>query len=288
MAINVASITPSWLIKKKKDFTDGVAGLEKLGFNVLNKACVTKLPSPQDKAAQIHAAFINANAKLILAQRGGYSALKILPYIDFNLIKKHPKLFAGFSDITALLNPIYERCGIITLHSPMVVNFSPRRPMVIKSFMNAVNGFPEKDLFKGTKVKIFHHGKACGILKGGNLITLTSMIKTLWETDFNGCIVFLEDVDEKLHSIDRHLTQLILLGILQKAAGIILGTFNGVNVDDVYKIISSQMKIKVPIVHCPNIGHVPNKITLPVGAKVSLDTSSKRLKILALRGLPSL
>jgi muramoyltetrapeptide carboxypeptidase len=160
--------------------------------------------------------------------------------------------------------------------------------MVIKSFMNAVNGFPEKDLFKGTKVKIFHHGKACGILKGGNLITLTSMIKTLWETDFNGCIVFLEDVDEKLHSIDRHITQLILLGKLQKAVGIILGTFNSVNINDVYKIISSQMKVKVPVVHCPNIGHVPNKITLPIGAKVSLDTSSKKLKILALRGLPSL
>jgi muramoyltetrapeptide carboxypeptidase len=279
MKINVAAITPSWLIKKKKDFTDGIAGLEKLGFNVLNKQCVTKLPSPQDKAAQINAAFADPNVGLILAQRGGYSALKTLPFIDFKLIKKHPKVFAGFSDLTTLLNPIYEKCGIITLHSPMIVNFSPRRPKVVKSFMNAINGFPEKELFKGTNIKVYHPGRSCGILKGGNLITMTAMIKTPWETDVDGCILFIEDVDEKLHSIDRYLTQWILLGKLQKAAGIVLGTFNGVKTDDVYKIIS---------VHCPNIGHVPNKITLPVGAKVSLDTVKKSLRILDLKGLPVL
>ncbi len=285
---NIACINPSWLIKKKKDFTDGIAGIEKLGFHVLNKECITTLPAPRAKAAQIHAAFKDPNVKLILAQRGGYSALKTLPYIDFNLIKKHPKLFGGFSDLSTLLNPIYEKCGIITLHSPMLVNFSPRRPFVIRSFMNAVNGFPNKELFAGTKIKVYKPGKASGILKGGNLITLTAMIKTQWETNVDGCIVFLEDVDEKLHSIDRYLTQWILLGKLQKVAGIILGTFNGVKTDDVFKIISSQMKIKVPVVRCPNIGHVPNKITLPVGAKVLLDTGRKSLRILNLKGLPGL
>ncbi|OGP64622.1 MAG: LD-carboxypeptidase, partial [Deltaproteobacteria bacterium RBG_13_47_9] len=185
----IYTITPSWLIKKKKDFTDGVRNLEKLGFKVINKRPVAKLPSTRRKVAQIHAAFLNKKVEIILAHRGGYSSMKLLPYLDFNLIRKNPKILAGFSDLSALLNVISERTNLITLHSPMVINFSPPSRFTTRSFLNAVNGFPNRNLFEGVPVKIHRYGIARGHLKGGNLITLTALIGTEWEMDTDEAIL---------------------------------------------------------------------------------------------------
>ncbi|HJX60010.1 MAG TPA: LD-carboxypeptidase, partial [Thermodesulfobacteriota bacterium] len=211
----VYTITPSYLIKKKRDFTAGVKNLEKLGFKVINKKPVTNLPSIRRKVAQIHAAFLNKKVKIILAQRGGYSCMKLLPYLDFNLIRNNPKVLAGFSDLSTLLNVICERTGLITLHSPMVINFSPPSRFTIRSFLNAVNGFPNRNLLEGVPLKVHGSGIARGRLKGGNLITLTALIGTEWETDTDGTILFLEDVDEKLYEVDRYLTQWIHAGKLR-------------------------------------------------------------------------
>jgi muramoyltetrapeptide carboxypeptidase len=145
--------------------------------------------------------------------------------------------------------------------------------------MNAVNGFPEKNLFKGAPVKVYRPGRAKGTLKGGNLITITALIGTKWDVAVDNAVVFLEDVDEKLHSLDRYLSQWLLLGKLRKVKALILGDFRGVRPDDVFRILSSQTKLDIPVVHCPYIGHVKNKITLPVGATVALDTARKTLLI---------
>jgi len=208
--------------------------------------------------------------------------MRILPFVNYKLIKNNPKLIAGFSDISTLLNTIYEKTGLITIHSPMLINFSKITKFTVKSFMNAINGFPEKNLFRGAPVKVYKNSDSAvtGTLKGGNLITLTALLGTKWETKTDGCILFLEDVDEKLHEIDRCLTHWILKGKFNKLKGLILGDFRGVNNKDVYKIVEEQMKIKFPVVHCPWIGHTKNKISLPVGATVKLDTRSKKLEII--------
>lgn len=276
---NVFIIAPSYLIKKKRDFTAGIKQLSKLGFNVLNPHFPTVLPSPQEKAHQIHRAYADAGTDLVLALRGGYSAMKSLPFIDFDLIKNHPKIIAGFSDLTALLNPIYERTGMVTLHAPMVINLNAPTAFTVGSFMNAVKGYPERDLFKGAPVKVYRHGTGAGILKGGNLITLTALIDTEWEMETENSILFLEDVDEKLHEVDRYLTQWILAGKLKGVRGIVLGDFRGIKSRQVYHILASQMELHCPVVHCPHIGHVADKITLPVGAEVELDTRKKQLVI---------
>lgn len=276
---NVSIITPSYLMKQKSAFTAGVRQLTKLGFNVLNPEFPKVLPSPREKADQIHAAFADPDVDLILAQRGGYSAMKSLPFIDFELIGKHPKILAGFSDLSALLNPIYERTGLVTLHAPMVINIDNPTDFTVQSFMNAVKGYPEKNLFKGAPVKVYNPGTATGILKGGNLITLTALIDTDWEIDAAGSILFLEDVDEKLHQVDRYLTQWILAGKLKSVQGIILGDFRGIKSRQVYQILESQMQLDFPVVHCPYVGHVTNKVTLPIGAEVELNTAKKQLVI---------
>jgi len=272
-------LTPSWLMKKKKDFLDGVKNLERLGFKVINRRVPTQLPSIHGKVKQFHSAFLNQRVDIILAQRGGYSSMKLLPYLDFRLIKKNPKIFAGFSDLTTLLNAIYERTGMITLHSPMLINFSNPARLTVRSFLNAIHDFPEKNLLAGASVQVLNPGTARGILKGGNLKTLTALIGTAWEIDTEGVILFLEDVDEKQHEVDRSLTQWILSGKLTRIKGLILGDFQGLWNKDIYKILRDQMEIAFPVVGCPYIGHRKNKLTLPVGARVELNTFKKSLTL---------
>lgn len=276
---NVFLVTPSYLIKKKRDFTAGIKQLSRSGFNVINPELPELLPSPKEKARQIHEAYTNPDVDIILALRGGYSAMKSLPYLDFDLIKKHPKVIAGFSDLSALLNPIFERTGQVTLHAPMVINLGTATAFTLKSLKNAVAGYPEKNLFKGARCKIYNPGVATGTLKGGNLITLTALIDTDWEIATAGSVLFLEDVDEMLHQVDRYLTQWILAGKVKGVKALILGDFRGIRSQQVYDILASQMKIDFPVVHCPRIGHVRNKITLPIGAEVELDTDRKHLLI---------
>ena len=205
--------------------------------------------------------------------------MKLLPHLNFSLIKRNPKIFAGFSDVSAMLNAIYERTGRITLHSPMIINFSEPSRFTVRSFLNAVNGFPQKNLFTGVPVNVYRSGNARGTLKGGNLITLTALMGTEWEIQTEGSVLFFEDVNEKLYQVDRNLTQWILAGKFRKVKGLILGNFKGLRSEEVYKILSTQMKIDFPLVHCPYIGHVKNKISLPVGARVELNTAKKSLII---------
>lgn len=153
----MAAISPSWLIKRH-ELRKGIETLKKLGFDVTNKKTVSKLPTPRQKAREIHRAFADKKIGLILARRGGFSSMKVLPHINFELIRKNPKLFAGFSDLSALLNSIYERTGLVTLHSPMVLNFENPARFTVNSFMNAVGGFPERNLFRETPVTVYKHG----------------------------------------------------------------------------------------------------------------------------------
>lgn len=266
-------------MKSRRAFTAGIKKLSELGFDVINPEFPVLLPSPQEKADQIHKAFTDPGVDVILAQRGGYSAMKSLPFIDFELIKKHPKIIAGFSDLSALLNPIFERAGFVTLHAPMVINLDAPTPFTRASFLNAIKGYPEKNLLKGAPVKIYNPGTATGVLKGGNLITITALINTEWDVKIKDSILFLEEVDEKPHQVDRYLTQWILSGKFKGVKGIILGDFRGIRSSQVYQILSSQMKMDFPVIHCPYIGHVKNKITLPVGAEVALNTDKKQLVI---------
>jgi muramoyltetrapeptide carboxypeptidase len=276
---NVFIVTPSYLIKKKRDFAGGIRQLSTLGFNVINPEFPEVLPSPREKADQLHRAFEDPGVDIVMALRGGYSAMKSLPFIDFELIKKHPKIIAGFSDLSALLNPIFERTGLVTLHAPMVINLCTPTAFTLKSLVNAVKGYPEKNLLKGALFKVYHPGSATGVLKGGNLITLTALIDTDWEIDAADSILFLEDVDEKLHEVDRYLTQWILAGKFKGIKALILGGFRGIGHKKVYDILASQMALDFPVVHCPYIGHVKNKITLPIGAEVELNTERKQLVI---------
>lgn len=158
----------------------------------------------------------------------------------------------------------------------MLINFSRQSKFVMKSFLNAVNGF-KKNIFFNARVHVIESGTSTGVLKGGNLISLTSLIGTKWEIDTAGAILFFEDVSEKLHAIERCFIQWYIAGKLKKIKGLILGSF-GFPVSEVYKRIKNYVE-NVPVVYVPSIGHVSNMITLPVGAFVKLESSKKTLHI---------
>jgi muramoyltetrapeptide carboxypeptidase len=273
-------LTPAWIIKNKKEHVRGIKTLEGLGFEVINKDFPTKNLTIEQKVHQLHQAFLDKDVDIVLAQRGGYGCIKLLPYIDFNIIKNNIKKFCGFSDISVLLNVIFGETKIITYHSPMLINFADPTKFTINSFLNAISGFPVKNIFKNAKVKALQHGKAEGILKGGNTVTLTSLLGTKWEIDTKDAILFLEEVDEELYRVDRALTQWILAGKLNNIKGLILGNFRKLKIKDVYRVLKEQIKIDFPVVYCPYIGHLKNKITLPVGAKVRLNTYKDILEVL--------
>jgi muramoyltetrapeptide carboxypeptidase len=276
----ICTITPGWTIKRKKDFLAGVRNLEKLGLRIQNKKFLSRPPSLSAKVEQIHRAFLHPRVQIILAQRGGYGSFKLLPRLNFSLIRRNPKIFAGFSDLSPLLNVIYERTGLVTLHSPMVINFSSPSQITVRSFLNALKGFPEKNLLQGVPVETHRPGVGRGILKGGNLITLTALLATPWEIQTDGAILFLEDVNEKLYQVDRNLTHWIMAGKFKKIRGLLLGDFQRIPSREVYRILTEQMKVNFPVVHCSAIGHGKNKITLPIGAKVELHTSKESLTLL--------
>jgi muramoyltetrapeptide carboxypeptidase len=246
---------------------------------MLSRRFVTRLPSNRRKVDQIHSAFGDERAEVILAQRGGYSSMKLLPHVDFGFIKKHPKVFAGYSDLSCLLNAIHERTGLITLHAPMIVTFAAPSRFTVRSFLNALQGFPERNLFAGAPVRVYRRGTARGVLKGGNLATLSALIGTEWDVDTAGSVLFLEDVGEKLYRVDRYLTQWILAGKFKGIGALILGDFEKLKNREVYRILSGQMKIDFPVVHTPYIGHGKNKITLPVGAAVELEAGRRTLEL---------
>lgn len=222
----------------------------------------------------------------IVCARGGYGTMRILPLLDFEAIRSHPKIYCGYSDITALLNAIYQRANIITFHGPIAAaeldafTFQHFRSMVTRD-----DKHPRTAMAELENLTTIHPGKAIGRLVGGNLTLIASTMGTPYEIATESKILFLEDVGEKAYRIDRMLTQLWLSGKLQKCAGIILGQFT--ETDDVAGATTAQQvlldrfaSLGIPVIGNTPVGHVQEKLTMPIGANVELDASNKRIRVL--------
>ena len=196
----------------------------------------------RDRADDINRMFADDRIAGVVCYTGGWGSPRVLPYLDFDLIARKPKVLIGYSDITALLNPIHQRTGLITFHGPVggsvfdeytLNNF--RRVVMTGEPAGALEPPPKKpaDLVDRTnRIIRLAPGKASGPLVGGNLTMVASLMGTPYEIDTVGAIFFLEDVDEELYRIDRTLTQLALGGKFARMAGFVFGrctrcTFKG-------------------------------------------------------------
>lgn len=243
--------------------------------------------SDQTRADDINAMFADRNVQAIFCTRGGYGSPRILSLLDYNLIRRHPKIFVGYSDITALNLAFHAKCNMISFAGPMVA----------VEMQTGMDAFTEKlfwEMLTEPKKKftltypINHHvaalskGKSSGTLLGGNLSMLTSILGTRYAPRFDDSILFIEDVGEKVYRIDRMLAQLRNAGVFEKTNGILLGNFTGITMDDPSLTLDEVFGnyfpgLRKPVISNFPFGHSLPKLTLPIGAVLKVD--AKTLKV---------
>lgn len=298
----VGVITPSSSITRD-NYEKLLSNLEKLGLNpqYSENMRVKKgflAGTDEQRIADIHAMFEAPEIKGIICARGGYGAQRLLPGINFNLIQKNPKLFIGYSDITALLLAIYKQTGLICFHGPNgdseFSDFSLQQFQQLifenKAGTLAVSDPSLPPEFKDSW-KVIRPGLVHGELIGGNLTLISTLMGTPYEPDFSGKIVFLEDIGESPYRVDRMLTQLLISGKLQKAHGIALGIFTDCEekADDpdfpdtfsLAEIIQERLgKLNIPAAYGFPFGHIPYNGILPMGIRAVMDTANGQIRLL--------
>lgn len=245
--------------------------------------------SAADRAADVNAMFADPEVTAIIATRGGYGCTRILPLLDYDLIRSHPKILLGYSDITALLVGIYEQTGLITFHGPVgISSWNAYSNDFVKDVL--VHGRPVSMLSRNpSEIHIFSNGTADGWLVGGNLSVFASMLGSLYMPDLNGAILFLEDVNEKIYRLDRILSQLQLSGVLDQLNGFIFGKCPGCGLDEVapedhdftlLQILEYYLKpLGIPAWSGADFGHVDDKYTFPIGGKVAIDAEKGEIAL---------
>lgn len=256
----------------------GVSVLEGLGFTV-------KIPdniflknrylagNDQQRAKVLTTLFQDPQIDGIIAARGGYGAIRILDYLDWNVIKNNYKPFIGFSDCTVLHNTYIQMTGQSTIHGPNVVSLSSANSHTIESLFTTLTQPLSTINYKCHKV--LSKGKANGILKGGNLASLSSLAGTPYMPIFDDSILFIEDIKEPAYKIDRMLTQLKLSGAFERLKGVITGHFE--DCENEYYIPDILMDVfgknSIPVLMGLDCGHGKTNLSIPLGLAVRMDSN---------------
>ena len=246
-----------------------------------------------DRAADLDTMFADAEVRAIFAVRGGWGGARILPLLDWATIRANPKLLIGYSDTTALHMAIAARAGFATLHGPNAASrwdrasweslwriaFAGKAPVLGGAAAEDAAGRPARSLVPGV---------ARGRLLGGNLTILSTMMGTGWLPDFDGAVLFLEDINEEPYRIDRMLQQLQLAGVLDRLAGVVFGQCTRCSAGDadartftLDDVLGAHLApLGIPVVTGFNSGHVRNQLCLPVNVPVELDAGARTLRML--------
>ena len=271
-----------------------IAILKNLGFNVKEGRHIYErngylCGKDEARVEDIMNMFIDKSVDMILCVRGGYGTMRLLPYIDFNIIKENPKLFMGYSDITALLNSFYQRCDLVTYHGPMLLNNLSDKETHESFIFNLTKEHKPYKLndFQTKPFSKLVGGTAEGNIVGGNLSLIAGTMGTPYEIDMKDKILFLEEIDEEPYRIDRMLTQLLLAGKLQSCSGFMLGQFKGCEAADPKSSLSLDHVLRDRIINLnkPTLsgimsGHDYPKLTIPIGVKAKLDCNLGTISIL--------
>jgi len=298
----VGVVAPASAPPDPQNIDRSVAVLEKLGFRVKLAPNVRKrwgflAGHDRERAGDLMKMFADRKVKAIICVRGGYGAARLLPLLDYRVIRQNPKILVGYSDITSLHCALLTKAGLISFHGPMLNSDFVHKDMpdfTLQSFLRTLmqptapgsiaQGYRRKT------VSILRRGRASGQLVGGNVTLLCTTIGTPWQPPFRNRILFFEDLSEEPYRFDRMLTYLLNVGVLQQVAGIAVG----VNKDcedpkakrakeyrqtlaDVLK--ERLLPLKVPVLSGLPFGHVPLNATLPVGARVLLDADGGDLVV---------
>lgn len=295
----VGVISPSTPVFSKKALAKSMAILENMDFKpklaprALEVHGNYQAGTALDRLSDFHSMFLDDEVKAVFCTGGGYTAIHLLSEIDWSLIEKNPKIFIGYSDITALLNPIADKAGLISFHGPMMQELNSETrggKYVLKNLKNAFTKGEPGPLKNFTEWKVLRSGKAEGTLVGGNLNVLLSLMGTPFEPKWDGRILFIEEVAETIETIDNFLWRLRLAKVFKKIEGLIIGKISdlvpiedetdgwaGMDkapvIEDV--VLNATEGYNLPILYGVDFGHDVPSLTLPVGAKALLDCSSE-------------
>jgi len=253
--------------------------------------------TPEQRAKDVNTMFADTGIHGILAVTGGSGANRILPLLDYPLIQRNPKFIGGFSDVTALINAIHAKTGLVTFHAP--VGVSEWNAFSVDSFRSVVmDGQPatlrnvaergDNLVAKDNRTTTLRGGKAQGHLMGGNLAVLTSMAGSAYLPSFDGAILFLEEINEYIYRVDRMLSTLKLMGALDRLAGVVLGAFTNCNPGEGFgtltldEVFDDYFKpLNVPVYRGAMFGHIKRKLTVPVGLAAEVDADAGTLRLLS-------
>lgn len=242
-----------------------------------------------ERLSDLHWAFSDSSVKGVISIRGGYGTIRLLPHVDWSLVRRHPKVFVGMSDVTAF-QAAALRCDVVTFAGPM-----PAFGRQARLTQWAASGFWAAVGEGGPGVTISHApgdpapvvirgGRARGALVGGNLATLVSLMGTPWELQLRQRIVILEDVGEAPYRVDRMLTQLILSGRFEDVAGVACGRFHEcykLSEREIIDVIAERIgSLGIPTVYGLAVGHQRDIATWPQGCRAELDADNHVLRLL--------
>jgi muramoyltetrapeptide carboxypeptidase len=234
--------------------------------------------SDRDRVSDLHRMFSDPGVKAIFCARGGYGALRLLKDIDWSLLRSNPKIFVGFSDLTALLIAFFKQCGLVTIHGPTLTSLPHEKNWEHLSRLITTAERIQVSFHHGD---VINRGTARGILLGGNLSTLCSLLDTPYVPSLDGVILFVEEKGESPYRIDRMLTQLLLTGRLKGLAGLAVGRMKDCGSrDEVNSLLHERLSgLPVPVATGLPVGHGGENIAVPLGLPALLDTERMVLEI---------
>jgi len=281
----------------EKRLSGGIEAVRRMGLRPwVMDSCRQRhgfLAGPDEiRLRDLHAAFASPDVQGIFVARGGYGAARLLTGLDYDLISANPKVFVGYSDVTALHTVFNQRCGFVTYHGPMPVSdfHDGGEPFTLAAFKKMIFAAPNQPYVSrnnfltnppGRQLITIIPGRVTGPLVGGNLCLLAASIGTPYEIDTRNRILFLEETGEDPYRIDRMLLQLKQAGKLSQASGIILGDFAPQTMDTLHISISELIVTeKKPTLSGLACGHTSPTLTLPLGQNVLLDATRKQISLL--------
>ncbi len=288
----VALVSPAGPLAADERFADAVAHVEQLGLRVRpGKHALARngflAGTDEQRASDLNDALRDPEIRGVFALRGGYGTTRILDRIDYDALRRDPKVVLGYSDLTAPLNALCQRTGVVTYHGPVAAlsSFSPNETTWLR---RAIFDAPPLGVLEAPNARALVPGTARGRLAGGNLSLISAMIGTPYAVDFEGAVVFIEEVDEPPYRVDRMLTQLLSSGALRSCAGIVFGECRNCDIEfadgskqtRLADVIAERLSgLGVPLLDGATFGHIDEQWTLPIGITATLDVNGRRLTV---------
>jgi muramoyltetrapeptide carboxypeptidase len=300
--VRIALIAPAGPLLERDDRTRGEELCHALGFEPVTAPNAGSrygylAGTDEQRLADLNAALADPRVDAVWCLRGGYGMTRILPGVDFAALERRPKVVIGYSDITALINAIARRSGVVSFHGPMsrtsLTPFSRWHLDRVLTNLSEAGRLgriaPPADVLvpRENRIVTLTPGVAEGRLAGGNLTLLQALIGTPYFPDLDGSILFLEDVGEDLYSVDRMLAHLRTVGALSRLKGVIIGRFTemkratedgALGYDEVLETYFRPLRI--PVAYGFPLGHIDDQWTLPIGVMARLDASAGEVDIL--------